>query len=146
VLDDGAQINNTAATAPALQVQNSGGGSGISIDNSGAATPGLALEIADGGGGVKVSYGTVNVSGNSATIPGNLTAVVVQSDNNGTDDNITLPTSAVDGQILYVRYVGTDNAVFSGVSPDGSNYTTTQSAHLIFVYMGGAWRLMGVRE
>jgi hypothetical protein len=93
---------------------------------------------------VKFSYGTVNVSSNAATIPGRYTAVVVNSDNNGTNDGITLPAGAADGQVLFVRYNGTDNAVFSGVNPDGTNYTTSGSAHLTFVYLGGAWRLMSV--
>jgi cytoskeletal protein CcmA (bactofilin family) len=120
-------------TAPALEVANTGGG--------------LAISITDDGGGVKVSHGTVSVSGNAATVQSNVTAVQITSDNNGTNDNITLPNSAVNGTILYVRYVSTgDNAVFIGVNPDGSNYTTTGSAHLTFVYIGGAWRLMGVQE
>jgi hypothetical protein len=133
--------NNTVA---ALAVVNNGSAPALEVENTGG---GLAISIADGGGGVKVSHGTVSVSGSAATVPSNLTAVQITGDNNGANDNITLPNSAVNGTILYVRYVSTgDNAVFIGVNPDGSNYTTTGSAHLTFVYIGGAWRLMGVQE
>ncbi|GBD07663.1 hypothetical protein HRbin21_01494 [bacterium HR21] len=134
-------------TGEAVFVSNSGNGPGIVIDNSGATTPGRALEVANGGGGVKFSYGTVNVVTDAATIPDNLTVVQVNGDANTTNDAITLPTGAVNGQILYVRYVSNGaNAVFSGVKPDGTNYTTDGSAHLTFVYINGAWRLMSVVE
>jgi hypothetical protein len=130
----------------ALSVLNTGAGPALEVANTNTGG-GLAISITDAGGGVKVSHGTVSVFGNAATVQSNVTAVQITSDNNGTNDNITLPTSADNGMILYVRYVSTgDNAVFSGVNPDGSNYTTTGSAHLTFVYIGGAWRLMGVQE
>jgi hypothetical protein len=148
--DAGNFFVNGNTTSPAVTVSNSGGGAGIRIDNSGAATPGNALEVVDGGGGVKLSYGTVTVVGDAATIPDGVTVVEITSDNNNTNDNITLPAGQ-DGMILYVRYVVTgalDNAVFLGVLPGPGlvDYTTTQSAHLTFAYIGGAWRLMSVVE
>ncbi|MGB9702907.1 MAG: hypothetical protein ACPL1A_09335, partial [Candidatus Kapaibacteriota bacterium] len=65
----------------------------------------------------------------------------ITSDNNNTNDAITMPTG-VNGQFLYVVYTttGTDNANLGGI------YTTTGSASMTFVYAGNSWRLVSVAE
>ncbi len=125
-------------TGNALQVSNIGGGSALYIDNGGLG--GLAIDIADvTGGAVKLSYDAVSVSSDALTIPDGVSVYMITSDNNGTNDAITMPTG-VNGQFLYVIYSSTtDNAVING-------YTTTLSAQMTFVYAGGSWKLVSVVE
>ncbi|MGC9077124.1 MAG: hypothetical protein ACP5I9_00005, partial [Candidatus Kapaibacteriota bacterium] len=59
---------------------------------------------------------------------------------------INLPTPAVDGQTLYIIWDDTFNATFNGVLPGGGNYTTTNRAHLLFVFANGGWRLVSYIE
>jgi len=56
-----------------------------------------------------------------------------------------MPTG-YNGMFLYVIYNSANNATFPGVNPDGTNYTTSASANLLFMYAGGAWRLVSVVE
>jgi hypothetical protein len=110
------------------------------------------LTITDGT--LVLSSGSETVTGDAANIPDVVSTIEITSDGNDTDDAITLP-SGTNGKILYVRYVVpvavppnppfTDNATFTGVQTNGTNYTTVGSAHLTFVYLGG-WRLMSVVE
>ncbi|MGC8958139.1 MAG: hypothetical protein ACP5LT_10025, partial [Candidatus Kapaibacteriota bacterium] len=60
---------------------------------------------------------------------------------------INLPTSAVEGQTLYIIWNDTNNATFSnGLRPDGSPYQTSGAANLLFVYAGDRWRLVSAFE
>jgi hypothetical protein len=118
---------------PALQLANSN-------------SLGTALTITDGS--LVLSSGSVTVTGNAATISNVVSTIEITSDNNGANDAITLP-SGTNGKILYVRYVttSTDNASFADVGTNGTDdYTTVGNAHLTFIYVGGAWRLMSAVE
>jgi hypothetical protein len=142
--------NNTAYTiksenqgsGAAAYFTNTGGGSALYIDNQ--SNGGLAIDIQDvTGGAVKLSYDTYTIqpSDNDAwTIPDGVSVYYLVSDDNLTDDTITLPAGGVNGQFLYLVYVGnTDNAIIG-------TYSTTNSASMTFVYAGGAWQLVSVVE
>jgi hypothetical protein len=122
-----------------INVANSGSGVALNLDNSSSTNP-LAMTIADNGGAVKLSYESLTVVGNAVTIDNNVSVVYIASDNNGTNDAITMP-AGTNGQFLYVVYHTTaaDNAVING-------YTTTNDAKLTFVYANGAWQLISVVE
>ncbi|MFH1052323.1 MAG: hypothetical protein V1779_15490 [bacterium] len=127
----------SSATLAALTVANTGTGAGVSIDN-GTGT-GLALSITNSGGAVKLSSGFATVSSNALTIPDDVSIYDITSDENSTEDVITMP-AGVEGQILYIAYhSATDNANF-GV------YTTALAAGLTFVYVNSSWRVVSIIE
>jgi len=135
---DALYVTNSG-TGYGINVANSGSGVALNLDNSSSTNP-LAMTIADNGGAVKLSYESLTVSGNAATISDNVSVVYIASDNDGTNDAITMP-AGTNGQFLYVVYHATaaDNAVING-------YTTIGDAQLTFVYAGGAWQRISVVE
>ncbi len=72
--------------------------------------------------------------------------VVYVTNNTAGNVNITLPTLAVNGQVLHIIWAGANNARFFNVNPDGTDYSTSGAAHLTFVYANGGWRLISVVE
>jgi hypothetical protein len=110
---------------------------GINVNAQGT---GLAVNVADNGGAVKLSYESITVNANAVTIDDNVSVVYITSDNDGSNDAITMP-AGTNGQFLYVVYhtTSSDNAVING-------YTTNTDAKLTFVYAGGAWQLISVVE
>jgi hypothetical protein len=148
-----ANFENNSSTRPAVNITNRGDGTALYIDNSIASNPGPAIEISDNGGIVKLSYESISVSGNTATISNNVSVVYITSDNNNSNDTVTLP-SGTDGQFLYVVYIvnesggATDNIILT----DGSNTiysnasTNGHSVRLTLVYAGGQWNVVSIVE
>jgi hypothetical protein len=139
---NGVQINNSLGTAGySLYVTASNGaraaafdantsGPSVFISNTGT---GLALSIDDNGGAVKLSYASDNTA--DPTVPDGV-SVFYASANSTT---ITLPTTATNGQFLYIIYTGSTNATIG-------SYTTNGSASLTFVYANNTWYLVSVVE
>ncbi|ROL62186.1 hypothetical protein D9V86_01920, partial [Bacteroidetes/Chlorobi group bacterium ChocPot_Mid] len=98
------------------------------VDNAGT---GLALEINDGGGAVKLSYQAISVAGDAAIIPNDVSVVYITSDNNTTNDAITMP-SGTNGQFLYVILVGTDLFDINGE-------IGIPAAKITYVHANGGW-------
>jgi cytoskeletal protein CcmA (bactofilin family) len=148
-----ANFENSSSTYPAVNITNRGDGTALYIDNSIASNPGPAIEISDNGGIVKLSYESISVSGNTATISNNVSVVYITSDNDNSNDTVTLP-SGTDGQFLYVVYIvnesggATDNIILT----DGSNTiysnasTNGHSVRLTLVYAGGQWNVVSIVE
>jgi len=151
---NGVQINNLSGTAGySLYVTASGGaraaafdantsGPSVFISNTGT---GLALSIDDNGGAVKLSYESISVSSSAATISNNVSVVYITSDNDGTDDTVTLP-NGIEGQFLYVIFdATTDNLILQqGSTTIFSN--TGNAVNVTLVYANGQWRVVAVVE
>jgi hypothetical protein len=77
-----------------------------------------------------------NNTGANFTIADGTGVMYITSANTDETWVVTLPTGAVNGQILYIRYVedGIDDCTIGGVS-------YTASANLTFVFVGGSWQL-----
>jgi len=150
-----ANFENNSSTRPAVNITNRGDGTALYIDNSIASNPGPAIEISDNGGIVKLSYESITVSGNTATISNNVSVVYITSNNDGTDDTVYLP-NGIDGQFLYVVYIvneSDDNATDNIILTDGSNniiYSNADSnghsVRLTLVYAGGQWNVVSIVE
>jgi hypothetical protein len=163
---NGVQINNLSGTAgyslyvtasggaraaafdantsgPSVLISNNGSGAGLVIDNGGGT--GLALSIEDNGGAVKLSYESISVSSSAATISNNVSVVYITSDNDGTDDTVTLP-NGIEGQFLYVIFdATTDNLILQqGSTTIFSN--TGNAVNVTLVYANGQWRVVAVVE
>jgi len=151
---NGVQINNLSGTAGySLYVTASGGaraaafdantsGPSVFISNTGT---GLALSIDDNGGAVKLSYESISVSSSAATISNNVSVVYITSDNDGTDDTVTLP-NGIEGQFLYVIFdATTDNLILQqGSTTIFSNIGN--AVNVTLVYANGQWRVVAVVE
>jgi hypothetical protein len=133
--DQGSIVLTNSGTGPKVHIQDAGGA-------------GNAIQIENGAGGVKYSYVEVTVVNNTASINDVYSVAHILSDDDGSDDTVTLPVNALPGQILYITYStsSTDNLVVPDVKPDGSDYATSSSANLTLVYSGGSWKLTGVVE
>jgi|YNPMSStandDraft_2_1061718.scaffolds.fasta_scaffold03646_2 hypothetical protein len=163
---NGVQINNLSGTAgyslyvtasggaraaafdantsgPSVLISNNGSGAGLVIDNGGGT--GLALSIEDNGGAVKLSYESISVSSSAATISNNVSVVYITSDNDGTDDTVTLP-NGIEGQFLYVIFdATTDNLILQqGSTTIFSNIGN--AVNVTLVYANGQWRVVAVVE
>jgi hypothetical protein len=146
-----ANFENNSSTRPAVNITNRGDGTALYIDNSIASNPGPAIEISDNGGIVKLSYESISVSGNTATISNSVSVVYITSDDNGTDDTVTLP-NGIDGQFLYVIFVDPNNSGDNLILTDGSNTifsnssTNGNTVNVTLVYANGQWRVVAVIE
>ena len=129
-----------------IVLTNSGTGPKVHIQDAGGA--GNAVQIENGAGGVKYSYVEVEVDNNTVSINDIYSVAHILSDDDATNDIITLPVNALPGQILYITYStsSSDNLVLPEVKPDGTDYITSGSANLTLVYSGGSWKLTGVVE
>jgi hypothetical protein len=56
--------------------------------------------------------------------------------------NVNPPTTGTQGQLLFIRYSGTQDLTLVGVLPDGTSLTADDQFHAILMYIGGGWRLM----
>jgi len=131
------------SSGPSVFISNTGSGPGLAIDNGGGT--GLALSIEDNGGAVKLSYESISVSSSAATISNNVSVVYITSDDDGTDDTVTLP-SGIEGQFLYVIFdATTDNLTLQqGLTPIFSN--SGNAVNVTLVYANGQWRVVAVVE
>jgi len=134
----------------------------------GTATPGQNLHV-EGNGSVSavfvnggVGVGTINPSatldvdgtvafsgtamltntGIALTLPSNVAVVEIEDGGGAANINVNPPTSGTQGQVLFIRYSGTQNLTLVGVLPNGLNQTATAQFHAILMYIGGDWRLM----
>ncbi|MGB9772277.1 MAG: beta strand repeat-containing protein, partial [Candidatus Kapaibacteriota bacterium] len=131
-----------------VAIENEGNSPALSVSNTYAVSSGgngLAVNITDGS--LKLSYNSQTFSGSG---PYNIAPgydVVYVTSTVGAAITINLPTSAVNGQTLYIIWNGTNDATFSnGLRPDGTPYTTSGPANLLFVYANGGWRLVSYIE
>jgi len=88
---------------------------------------------------------TLTNTGSALTLPSNVAVVeIVDCLARWTAANINVnpPTSGTQGQLLFIRYSGTQNLTLVGVLPGGGNQTASAQFHAILMYIGGAWRLM----
>jgi len=69
---------------------------------------------------------------------------VVEIVDGGGAANISVnpPTLGTQGQVLFIRYSGTQNLTLVGVRPNGGNQTANAEFHAMLMYIGGGWRLM----
>ncbi len=130
-----AAFKNNSFQYPTVYIANNGGDAALNIDNSGASTPGLAIKVEDGGGAVKLSYAADNTA--NPTVPNGVSVFYASANST----SITLPTSGVNGQFLYIIYTGTTNCNIGG-----GLYTTNGAASVTLVYAGGAWQVVSAVE
>ena len=112
-----------------------------SITTGSAATPTLSLSNTNATGvGLEVTDGRVLLSygnGTATTIPSDVAVWNVDDEGTGAGITVALPTTAANGQILYVYYSDADAGSVGGTA-------VNQGDALIFVHTGGAWRLFSV--
>lgn len=111
-------VANSDALEPALQVSN-------------ANATGVGLEVTDGR--VILSYDF----GAPATIPSDVAVYSVDDGTGASVPVVALPTSAADGQMLYVYILDPDGATVGGTARASGD-------SLIYIYAGGGWRLFSV--
>jgi hypothetical protein len=68
--------------------------------------------------------------------------VVIKDVSGAANINVYPPTTGTQGQLLFIRYKGSQNLTLVGVLPGGGNQTATAQFHAILMYIGGGWRLM----
>jgi hypothetical protein len=81
-------------------------------------------------------------TGIALTLPSNVAVVEIEDGGGAANINVNPPTSGTQGQVLFIRYSGTQNLTLVGVLPNGLNQTATAQFHAILMYIGGDWRLM----
>ena len=75
---------------------------------------------------------------NSIALQGNASLFIIQSNNDGVVDKITLPPTGDPGQVLYVLHKRTTQ----GDSPE-INLISLSGNHFTFVFADGEWKLFG---
>jgi hypothetical protein len=109
----------------------------------GTATPAATLDV---NGTVAFSAtATLTNSGSNLTLPSNVVVVEIEDCSapcTPGDINVNPPTSGTQGQVLFIRYSGSQVLTLVGVLPGGGNQTAIAQFHAILMYIGGAWRLM----
>jgi hypothetical protein len=85
---------------------------------------------------------TLTNTGSDLTLPSNVAVVEIVDGAGAANINVNPPTSGTQGQLLFIRYSGTQNLTLFGVLPGGGNQTATAQFHAILMYIGGGWRLM----
>jgi hypothetical protein len=85
---------------------------------------------------------TLTNTGSALTLPSNVAVVEIVDGGGAADINVNPPTTGTQGQLLFIRYSGTQNLTLVGVQPGGGNQTATAQFHAILMYIGGGWRLM----
>jgi hypothetical protein len=56
--------------------------------------------------------------------------------------NVNPPTTGTQGQVLFIRYKGSQNLTLVGVLPNGGDQTATAQFHAILMYIDDGWQLM----
>jgi hypothetical protein len=85
---------------------------------------------------------TLTNTGSALTLPSTVAVVEIVDGAGAANINVNPPTTGTQGQLLFIRYSGTQNLTLVGVLPGGGNQTATAQFHAILMYIGGAWRLM----
>jgi hypothetical protein len=89
---------------------------------------------------------TLTNTGNALTLPSNLAVVeIVDCSAPCTPGSISInpPTTGTHGQLLFIRYSGSQNPMtLVGVLPGGGSQTANAQFHAILMYIGSGWRLM----
>jgi hypothetical protein len=121
-----------------LGVIDAGGRVGI-----GTSTPAATLDV-NGTVAFSATERLTNTGSHLTLLNTTAAAVVVEiEDGVGAGPiNVYPPTSGTQGQLLFIRYSGTQNLTLVGVLPGGGNQTATAQFHAILMYIGGGWRLM----
>jgi hypothetical protein len=108
-----------------------------------------AISIASGD--VKLSYNAGTVSVNAITVPNNVSVYYITSDNDGAQDQITLPTGT-DGKFLYLVVYDNDpsggnedNVGFWGITNIPRN-TGSYYIGITLVYANSNWRVVSVYQ
>ncbi len=106
----------------------------------GTATPAATLDV---NGTVAFSAtATLTNTGSALTLPSTVAVVEIVDGAGAADINVNPPTTGTQGQLLFIRYSGSQNLTLVGVQPGGGNQTATAQFHAILMYIGGGWRLM----
>jgi hypothetical protein len=85
---------------------------------------------------------TLTNTGSALTLPSYVAVVQIVDGAGAGNINVNPPTTGTQGQLLFIRYSGTQNLTLVGVLPGGGNQTATAQFHAILMYIGGGWRLM----
>jgi hypothetical protein len=85
---------------------------------------------------------TLTNTGSALTLPSNVAVVEIVDGGGAADINVNPPTTGTQGQLLFIRYKGSQNLTLVGVLPNGGDQTATAQFHAILMYIGGGWRLM----
>jgi hypothetical protein len=106
----------------------------------GTNTPAATLDV---NGTVAFSAtATLTNTGSALTLPSNVAVVEIVDGGGAANINVNPPTTGTQGQVLFIRYSGSQNLTLVGVLPGGGNQTATAQFHAILMYIGGGWRLM----
>jgi hypothetical protein len=85
---------------------------------------------------------TLTNTGSALTLPSDVAVVEIVDGAGAANINVNPPTTGTQGQVLFIRYSGSQNLTLVGVLPGGGNQTATAQFHAILMYIGGGWRLM----
>jgi hypothetical protein len=85
---------------------------------------------------------TLTNTGSALTLPSNVSVVEIVDGGGAANINVNPPATGTQGQVLYIRYSGTRNLTLMGVRPSGGNQSATARFHTVWMYIGGAWRMM----
>jgi hypothetical protein len=85
---------------------------------------------------------TLTNTGSALTLPSYVAVVQIVDGAGAGNINVNPPTTGTQGQVLFIRYSGSQNLTLVGVLPGGGNQTATAQFHAILMYIGGGWRLM----
>jgi hypothetical protein len=115
-------------------------GNGVVVTGGGA---NIAGDLSTSGGTVAFSEtATLTNTGSALTLPDDVAVVEIVDGGGAANINVNPPTAGTQGQVLFIRYSGSQNLTLVGVLPNGLNQTATAQFHAILMYIGGAWRLM----
>jgi len=135
IYGDNGSLSGSLTVAGTLNV-----GNGIVVAGGGATIVGDLSTI---GGTVAFSEtATLTNTGSDLTLPSNVAVVEIEDGGGAANINVNPPTSGTQGQVLYIRYNGSQDLTLMGVLPDGSNLTADDQFHAMLMYIGGGWRLM----
>jgi hypothetical protein len=85
---------------------------------------------------------TLTNTGSALTLPNDVVVVEIVDGAGAADISVNPPTTGTQGQVLFIRYSGTQSLKLMGVLPNGGDQTATARFHAILMYIGGGWRLM----
>jgi hypothetical protein len=106
----------------------------------GTSTPAATLDV---NGTVAFSAtATLTNTGSALTLPNDVVVVEIVDGGGAGNINVNPPTTGTQGQVLFIRYSGSQSLTLAGVLPNGGNQTATAEFHAILMYIGSGWRLM----
>jgi hypothetical protein len=80
--------------------------------------------------------------GSNLTLPSDVAVVVIKDVSGAANINVYPPTTGTQGQLLFIRYKGSQNLTLVGVLPNGGDQTATAQFHAILMYIDDGWQLM----